>query len=465
MAPRFIRPSRYWIKPEEDTDPRRAALHRLAQNTIKSLNLEALCARAAAVRAKRDGMDIPCLIDPSIYQIGWFNIVLELLFEDQVCWIARIRLPNTGAHSPSLPELEKEVLKSEVDTIKYVKAHTTIPVPEVYDYNFNTNLSDNPIGAPYMLMKALEGRPLGAGFRKQIPPQHQEKVLSRVADYWIQLSQLRFPKIGRLEEVGCRDGSMKYEVKTLIHAPGCQWPSESGPFSTSIDYFFTTRQLDYRECLRKDPFDSDGGFTAWLRLQTAIAMVNPDFSHGPFPLYHPDMRLANILFDEDYNVTGVIDWSYVQPAPIEAFVNFQSDFGADDVRHDFIKHLKRYEAQIDAKTPISNYLSTHKTAAETIFTLQAWTPDKGGRMIVGKRLLPKLFGKVIRWDEMKELWQESELYPTTLKEPEEINWGLEIILGCMLAIVLTWIFYWCTLLDVTGYGQTPFNCTLSVLMR
>jgi aminoglycoside phosphotransferase (APT) family kinase protein len=68
-----------------------------------------------------------------------------------------------------------------------------------------------------------------------------------------------------------------------------------------------SRKLDYEETVRQLPEDSDECFAAWLRWQAAIARVDIDFNHGPFPLHHLDLRLANVLFHDEFNVSGIVD--------------------------------------------------------------------------------------------------------------------------------------------------------------
>lgn len=45
-------------------------------------------------------------------------------------------------------------------------------------------------------------------------------------------------------------------------------------------------------------------------------IVVEDRIHGPFPLCHMDLHHGNLLFDEDYNRTGVLDWAYAQTVPL-----------------------------------------------------------------------------------------------------------------------------------------------------
>lgn len=318
--------------------------------------------------------------------------------------------------------------------MRYVKASTTIPLPEVFDYNVSSDSNENPVGYPYMLMEALGGRVLQADVRKSVPEEYQDKVLSTVASYIIQLSTIRFPLIGRLEETRSSNGTLEYKILPCLHPAGCQWRNDSGPFATSIDYFYTTRKLDYEEFLKRMPNDSDDCFAAWIRLQAAVAIIQPEFKQGPFPLHHPDLRLANILFDEDYNVVGIIDWSFTMTVPIEAFVNLQSDFGADDCRDSFIKYLRIHESRIDPNTPLSNYLLSSNSATKAIIELQALTPLKKYRMPMARSLLRKLFGENVRWKMVKRAWMRSELYPTGFKDRLNHAWLWTATVGVSIGI-------------------------------
>lgn len=53
-------------------------------------------------------------------------------------------------------------------------------------------------------------------------------------------------------------------------------------------------------------------------LKTAVThIIVEDRVRGSFPLCHLDLRFGDLLFDDEYNLTGVIDWSNAQAAPIE----------------------------------------------------------------------------------------------------------------------------------------------------
>jgi isoamyl acetate esterase len=309
--------------------------------TTQSTDFAALCLQATTVRKEYEHKAVSCKIDTKVYQTGWFNVVFQITFDDEVYWIARIQLPFTTEYD----ELQQAVLKSEVDTMRYVKSHTNIPLPEVYDYNVNRLPELNPIGHPYTLMSAIDGQVLPGQFRESVPQVYQDRILSDMAGYLIELSTLRFPMIGRLDAT-INNGITDYSIKPCINPAGCIWQHSSGPFHTTIDYFFTTRTIDYNQTLCRMSNDSDECFAAWLRLQTALAIVQMEFNQGPFPLHHPDLRFANILFDENYNITGIIDWSYTMAVPFEAFANLQSDFCMMIVSLRILKAMKLASIQV-----------------------------------------------------------------------------------------------------------------------
>jgi len=253
---------------------------------------------------------------------------------------------------------------------------------------------------------------LAGRFREVVPIEHQDKVISKIADYLVQMSTLRFSMIGRLKAAET-DRGVEYSIQQCLHPASCQWaPRDSGPFETAINYFFTTRTPDYYETLKRAPDDSDECFAAWLRMQTAFAIVQLEFNRGPFPLHHPDLRLANILFDDDYNITGVLDWSYTMTVPIEALANLQSDFGSKDCHDSLIKHIRTHESQVDPSTPIANYLSSQSPAVTAIVPLQEFAPLRVQRLEVAKVLLTQLFGKDAGWGIIKERWTKYLLNPT-----------------------------------------------------
>ncbi|GAB0136507.1 hypothetical protein EsDP_00004807 [Epichloe bromicola] len=95
-----------------------------------------------------------------------------------------------------------------------------------------------------------------------------------------------------------------------------------------------------------------------------------DRLHGPFPLCHFDLHYGNLLFDDQYNLTGVIDWSQAATAPLErlavspelitfpALPNNENQIIIDfrdtvrDCLHELVDKSKRTSPTVDHKTKL-----------------------------------------------------------------------------------------------------------------
>jgi hypothetical protein len=92
----------------------------------EKFNLAALLDRASWLR------NVPCSCDlPKRPSSGSLNWVIYLIFKDGVEWI--FRSPRSGDYELSLEDT-RELLESEVATLKYLKLKSSIPVPDVFDY-------------------------------------------------------------------------------------------------------------------------------------------------------------------------------------------------------------------------------------------------------------------------------------------------------------------------------------------
>jgi aminoglycoside phosphotransferase (APT) family kinase protein len=76
---------------------------------------------------------------------------------------------------------------SDVKTMQYVRSQTSIPVPEIYAYDFEL---DNAVGAQFMLMERLPGQHLYRLWDK-LTLNQKKAVLSDIARVLVQLSQLK----------------------------------------------------------------------------------------------------------------------------------------------------------------------------------------------------------------------------------------------------------------------------------
>lgn len=149
----------------------------LASKAVDYIDWKALRMAAEKVRA------IPCAVGEQ-YTLGGSHVIREIVFDDDVHWIARVRMAriNKNADEHYIPKQVHDFwtdalaaeMQSEIDTMSYVREHTDIPVPQVYSYD---TTATNPVGAPFMLMECFAGT-LGIempdGFQA-IPDQFKQK--------------------------------------------------------------------------------------------------------------------------------------------------------------------------------------------------------------------------------------------------------------------------------------------------
>ena len=242
-----------------------------------------------------------CTVDTTKFAAGMQNVVIELKFSDGVSWIARIRFSHEGDDDK---EVERSML-SEVTTMKYIRARTSIPAPEVFGYDFSPA---NDFGFRYIVMELLPGRIADHDLKDSIPEEKWTALADQLAGHMYQLSQLRFTSIGRL--LPSNEITTDYCISLI---------DSSEQVTTSLEYFYAHRQKPTRWIKSDREGDDQWATAAWILEQAVPAMVVPEFLHGPFPLYHVDLHFGNILVDEDFNITGMIDWTNVQTVPIERF--------------------------------------------------------------------------------------------------------------------------------------------------
>jgi len=153
-----------------------------ASKSLEYIDWDKLCAIA------KDMRNIPCAMGDQ-YGFGGRHIVREVVFDDDVHWIARVVIPgvNTNKDEHYIPKpvrntwtrLKEMEMQSEVDTMLFVRQHTDIPVPDIFAFDCTCT---NGVSAPYMLMECIMGTcVVDVQSDHQVPIQYKEKYFSAEA--------------------------------------------------------------------------------------------------------------------------------------------------------------------------------------------------------------------------------------------------------------------------------------------
>jgi hypothetical protein len=105
-----------------------------------------------------------------------------------------------------------------------------------------------------------------------------------------------------------------------------------GPFTSAADYFLLWAahvkfgNLDFLHSRLEDNDELRSLKRAVilfpLRLKLAVekrSSRNPTAYENLYAIVHPDFMVHNMLFDDIYNIVGVIDWEFAHSAPLEVF--------------------------------------------------------------------------------------------------------------------------------------------------
>lgn len=89
---------------------------------------------AALLQIARNIRQVPCWCDEGQDpKDGSFNWVIFICFQDGVEWV--FRSPRSSDSYGLKQDIASELLASEVATLKYLRAKSDIPVPEVFSYS------------------------------------------------------------------------------------------------------------------------------------------------------------------------------------------------------------------------------------------------------------------------------------------------------------------------------------------
>ncbi|KAI1387436.1 uncharacterized protein F4822DRAFT_282470 [Hypoxylon trugodes] len=277
---------------------------------IDKINTPALASRASHLRG---GM--PCSIPPLFYDratrssvMGGMNYHIEVCFDDGVKWFARMRRFNATSPPAALRDY---TMQCEVATLKFLE-ETNIPTPKVFD--FALDHAGNTVGVGYILMEKLPGKSLRWSIANQ---DQRRKVMNQLANTFIELRKYPFNLLGSLDRPGdFHIGAFARESLTDFTQAEMR---TMGPFSSLEDYHKSSLRLILDLIIRGELY-SQQPVDAYLIHRFLVDLV-PSMSSlsaqddQQYYLKHADDKGDHILVDEDFNITGIIDWEWAHTAP------------------------------------------------------------------------------------------------------------------------------------------------------
>ncbi|KAI0398956.1 hypothetical protein F4802DRAFT_611243 [Xylaria palmicola] len=262
---------------------------------------------------------IPCEFGEK-FSIGNYNMVRRIVFTDGISWVARVRMPPLKAASGALEVLDVAgTLQVEIASMKFLKAKTSLPVPEVHSYSVDPT---NDVGAPYILMDYINGTvatELRQAKKCEIglfgTSDQDRKFRKQMAGIQVTLSSFKFDQIG----------SLYWDEQTSDFFIGSDIETGKGPWKSSMDYYADLANHALQECVT---YAAPNAQTSWsfvipIIFKHLISLyVDSSSMGGPFSLANRDFGAHNLLVDNDFEIVGVIDLDGVMAAPIEVVAQY-----------------------------------------------------------------------------------------------------------------------------------------------
>lgn len=205
------------------------------------------------------------------------------------------------------------------------------PVPSAY---LLLRLQDVPIATGYMVLEHFGstcGRPLPLVVRNQelaSEPAKMHNLFRDVSRIILAVARIPQPKIGafRFNE----NGTIALDNRPILFDM-FQWENQGAPRTMGVDQTYTSTAHYVADVLSfydgrflaapnavLDAADCEGqmAIQSFFRA-TAAHFLSRDCRDGPFSLFLADFNAANVMVDDDWNVTGMFDLEWIVSAPID----------------------------------------------------------------------------------------------------------------------------------------------------
>ena len=294
--------------------------------------------------------------------------------------ISAPELPSSYLLRVTIPVEPFFKTESEVATIAFLRANTSIPVPNIIAWQSNID-SEDDLGYEWMLMEKIDGVPLFDVWRK-VPWDQKLALVDNIAELITELQSQVFDEIGALyfkskssgtasktveppvlldadtvpefydhektgepdysntmrlniDETACsiKTDHKDFVVGRFFHesffkASRYYLPGNRGPYRSSLQWLTALVQLQL-EWINRGPVEGDDDYDSdfeddALKMKPLcqeyldiLPSVFEEEENGPYVLHHHDLNLANIIVDpETFDIRGIIDWEMVNVVPM-----------------------------------------------------------------------------------------------------------------------------------------------------
>ena len=276
---------------------------------LAGINFSALAAKASSLRnGVKCRISIPGCSQEKRTDARYYYV--DVKFYDGITWLARFRRFNTAFQPQDIRDF---LLESEFTTLQWLEG-TAVPAPKVYGYALESDPT-NDVGDGYILMEKLPGKRFSSAPRDLV---HQwKKVIKQLAGIYWQLSLCPFDRMGSLfrKSGGMSLGPIAEEFP--VDYAGSD-PILLGPYGTAQARYVSLIKHNMKLIVRQQ-IGTERAVGAYLvqrfLLDLVPRVVREPMIGNRFYLKHANEYGDHILVDDEYNITGIIDWECAYTTP------------------------------------------------------------------------------------------------------------------------------------------------------
>lgn len=255
---------------------------------------------------------------PRPEKVPGYNFHLLLQWDDHAEWVVKYPLFARTA----IGTMSRKI-QSEVATTSWLTKNTGIPVPRVHNFDPDGKKTWNSTRRPCIVMDKARGKPISEKEWLLLRGEKQHKVIQQVAKIMMELASHHFQKIGCLYKsqagpitVGplvtesLSSYMYGYEYLDIFFAP-------KSPYDSVIEYFIDLANMFLVSEVSRSPKMSNYFVLMWVCRSLLPASIVDDYNRGPFILKHGRLDRSRVFFNDDLELTSVVNWEWSQTVPLQ----------------------------------------------------------------------------------------------------------------------------------------------------
>lgn len=227
------------------------------------------------------------------------------------------------------PDIITNKIKTEVGAMMWAKNNTPLPIPKVHACDPGGKFPWNSTRRPFILVDFMPGKHITNKDWEQMTVAQKCHVSSQVAEVVSCLSLHAFDKIGSLYP-NLTKGTVELgplitfplALYCLLHGKTKQlsriFQANDSPYLTATEYMIgITNAHLLRRALLYPSEPSSHYVEMWIYRSLIPALVLEKFDRGPFVLVHGHLDRTALLFDDNYDLSGIVNWEWTQVEPLQ----------------------------------------------------------------------------------------------------------------------------------------------------